>query len=209
MMEDRGLMGRICVCSLRAGTDEIVVVVASLFHELFLDTERLQGTDNRWKVVNHSETHHALDNVRIFFVSKALKRSRECALKRATHSSLVRPFHVLLPLLCKNTYRTFACQPIFHQQIPTTAHMDEGYSITRTEAPKERGGRLRLNCARTTPELPRSKSYVSDEVTIDKENSNNKDTRRTMCVDNRSPNHSQLGAAHLFTRTIDKRTAFP
>lgn len=26
--------------------------------------------------------------------------------------------------------------------------------MTRTEAPKDLGGRLRLNCARTTPELP-------------------------------------------------------
>ena len=43
----------------------------------------------------------------------------------------------------------------------------------------------------------------------DKENSNDKDSRRTMCIDNRSPNHSQFGAAHLFTRTVDKCTALP
>ena len=40
-----------------------------------------------------------------------------------------------------------------------------------------------------------------------KASSNNRDTRHTMCIDNRPPDHSQLGAAHLFTRTIDKRTA--
>lgn len=28
--------------------------------------------------------------------------------------------------------------------------------MTRTEAPKDRGGRLCLNCARTDPEFPRS-----------------------------------------------------
>lgn len=32
--------------------------------------------------------------------------------------------------------------------------MDDGYNITLTEAPNDLGGRLRLNCARTTPELP-------------------------------------------------------
>ncbi len=32
--------------------------------------------------------------------------------------------------------------------------MDDGYNITLTDAPNDLGGRLRLNCALTTPELP-------------------------------------------------------
>lgn len=35
-----------------------------------------------------------------------------------------------------------------------SSHIEDGYNITRTDAPKDLGGRLRLNCARTTPELP-------------------------------------------------------
>lgn len=34
------------------------------------------------------------------------------------------------------------------------SYIEDGYSITLTDAPKDFGGRLRLNCARTTPELP-------------------------------------------------------
>jgi hypothetical protein len=43
-------------------------------------------------------------------------------------------------------------------QTPTRpSYIEDGYSITRTDAPKDLGGRLRLNCARTTPELPASR----------------------------------------------------
>ena len=35
-----------------------------------------------------------------------------------------------------------------------SSYIEDGYNITRTDAPKDLGGRLRLNCARTTPELP-------------------------------------------------------
>lgn len=34
-------------------------------------------------------------------------------------------------------------------------YIDEGYSMTRTEAPKDLEGRGEVNLARTTPELPR------------------------------------------------------
>lgn len=37
--------------------------------------------------------------------------------------------------------------------------MLEGYSMTRTVAPKDLGGRLLRNCARTTPELPSKIEY--------------------------------------------------
>jgi hypothetical protein len=36
-----------------------------------------------------------------------------------------------------------------------SSYIEDGYSITLTDAPKDLGGRLFLNCARTTPELPR------------------------------------------------------
>lgn len=38
----------------------------------------------------------------------------------------------------------------------TSAYMEDGYNITLTDAPNDLGGRLRLNCARTTPEFPGS-----------------------------------------------------
>jgi hypothetical protein len=38
--------------------------------------------------------------------------------------------------------------------IPEPCYIDEGYSITRTEAPKDFVGRGEVNLARTTPELP-------------------------------------------------------
>jgi hypothetical protein len=34
------------------------------------------------------------------------------------------------------------------------AYIDDGYNMTLTDAPKLLGGRLDLNFARTTPELP-------------------------------------------------------
>jgi hypothetical protein len=33
-------------------------------------------------------------------------------------------------------------------------YIEDGYNMTLTDAPNDFGGRLRLNCARTTPELP-------------------------------------------------------
>lgn len=40
-------------------------------------------------------------------------------------------------------------------QLPNqSSYIEDGYSITRTDAPKDLGGRFRLNCARTTPERP-------------------------------------------------------
>jgi hypothetical protein len=47
---------------------------------------------------------------------------------------------------------------ILAKQLPEPSihspYIEDGYNITRTDAPKDLGGRLRLNCARTTPELP-------------------------------------------------------
>jgi hypothetical protein len=44
--------------------------------------------------------------------------------------------------------------------IPEPCYIDEGYSITRTEAPKDFVGRGEVNLARTTPELPVEKIAV-------------------------------------------------
>ena len=47
--------------------------------------------------------------------------------------------------------------PRRQSMLPTpaqTSYIEDGYNITRTDAPKDLGGRLCLNCARTTPELP-------------------------------------------------------
>ena len=79
--------------------------------------------------------------------------------------------------------------------------MDEGYNMTRIEAPKERGGRLCLNWARTAPEFPRSKlRQIMTFGTIT-------EVKRTMDIDDGSPNHSYLATPNLFARTVDKCTA--
>jgi len=41
-----------------------------------------------------------------------------------------------------------------HPNSNPSSYIEDGYNITLTDAPKDLGGRLRLNCARTTPELP-------------------------------------------------------
>lgn len=53
--------------------------------------------------------------------------------------------------------------PAYHNQLPfhvnnskPIPYIEDGYNMTLTDAPNDLGGRLRLNCARTTPELPRS-----------------------------------------------------
>lgn len=58
----------------------------------------------------------------------------------------------------------FAAQPIDrisanHQSSTATnsrppSYIEDGYNIILTDAPNDLGGRLRRNCARTTPELP-------------------------------------------------------
>ena len=65
------------------------------------------------------------------------------------------------------------CKPCFcslldPRPVPPHIYMEEGYSITRTEAPKERGGRLCLNCARTTPELPGRRDILSGTKRLQK-----------------------------------------
>jgi hypothetical protein len=40
-----------------------------------------------------------------------------------------------------------------------SAYIEEGYNITLTDAPNDLGGRLCLNCALTTPELPVERQY--------------------------------------------------
>lgn len=51
-------------------------------------------------------------------------------------------------------------KPVIRLPSPTGKHnyIEEGYNITRTEAPKDLGGRFRRNCALTTPELPSTRS---------------------------------------------------
>lgn len=136
------------------------------------------------------------------FVSKARKRCRDWALEQAVHSSLARPSNPPLHRLR---------QHILHKPMPKRlpssnpddVHIDEGYSMTRTEAPKERGGRLCLNCARTHPEFPRTNRCQM--VTFG--GRWHKDNERTMDIDDGTPDHSQLGTPNLFARTIDKCTA--
>jgi hypothetical protein len=36
-----------------------------------------------------------------------------------------------------------------------SSYIEDGYNIILTDAPKDLGGRLLRNCARTTPELPK------------------------------------------------------
>lgn len=77
-----------------------------------------------------------------------------------THSSILKnsicSVNVLanIPLLkaFPSISRKLACRDIFRSRLLN----DEWYSMTRTGAPKDRGGRLYLNCARTDPEFPRS-----------------------------------------------------
>jgi hypothetical protein len=84
--------------------------------------------------------------------------------------------------------------------------MDEGYNITRTEAPKDFGGRLCLNCARTTPELPASSSFLSVRFSRTSRRGSQDisdvqhriaSPRRTMCPRNLSPDHSDLRSLDL------------
>ena len=48
-----------------------------------------------------------------------------------------------------------------------TVYIDEGYSMIRTEAPKDFGGRLWRNCARTTPELPGDKELAINTLDLE------------------------------------------
>ena len=47
---------------------------------------------------------------------------------------------------------------------PLQRYIDDGYSITLTEAPNDLGGRLRRNCALTTPELPNNLVQKADDT---------------------------------------------
>lgn len=65
--------------------------------------------------------------------------------------------------------RSFCCpNPVTESRMsyqPSTAtptpdepsYIEDGYNMILTDAPKDLGGRLRRNCARTTPELPEQK----------------------------------------------------
>ena len=50
------------------------------------------------------------------------------------------------------------------------SYIEDGYSITRTDAPKDFGGRLRLNCARTTPEFPWCLLAIDSSIFGDRHN---------------------------------------
>ena len=49
-----------------------------------------------------------------------------------------------------------ASQATFPPCLTSLYYIDEGYSITLTDAPNDFGGKLCRNCALTTPELPKN-----------------------------------------------------
>jgi hypothetical protein len=65
-----------------------------------------------------------------------------------------------------------------------SSYIEDGYNITLTDAPKDLGGRLRLNCARTTPELP--------EGSVSLDSCNNSTKNHTMWPGDLAPNDSDL-----------------
>jgi len=77
--------------------------------------------------------------------------------------------------------------------------MDEGYSMIRTEAPKDLEGRGWANLARTTPELPRETVSVFCGL---------KNTMmqivHTVRAGNLAPDHADLGAADLLLALVHK-----
>lgn len=75
-------------------------------------------------------------------------------------------------------------------------HIEDGYNMTLTVAPKDFGGRLWRNWALTTPELPiDQKSVLIFIFNI---------VLHTMWPRNLAPDHSNLGSTNLFLSTIDK-----
>lgn len=80
---------------------------------------------------------------------------------------------------CPNLRDRICDMPSNHPCIPReptpnfrnhASYIEDGYSITLTDAPKDLGGRLRLNCARTTPELPGGDKLAFDVESLAKLN---------------------------------------
>lgn len=67
---------------------------------------------------------------------------------------------------CLTLMQTMMNRTYSQLQPSTSIYIEEGYSIMRTEAPKERAGRGVENLARTTPELPNSQPKLVFITTI-------------------------------------------
>jgi hypothetical protein len=81
-------------------------------------------------------------------------------------------------------------------------YIDEGYSMTRTEAPKDFEGRGWANLARTTPELPRER-----EVSTQVSRSNAGLMLITVGAGDLAPDDSGLGATNLLLGLVDEGNA--
>jgi hypothetical protein len=105
-----------------------------------------------------------------------------CFIRFATSKAL----YSLLPQFQRSNYGTSST--IVHPMRPTPAkpssYIEDGYNITLTDAPKDLGGRLRLNCARTTPELPDKGISINPSDCFD--------VQRTMWSSNLAPNNPDL-----------------
>lgn len=80
-------------------------------------------------------------------------------------------------------------------------YIDDGYNIIRTDAPKDLGGRLRLNCALTIPELPKIMLVIDSLVKTYPESF-------TMWSSDLAPNNSYLSSSDLSMRTIYESNFF-
>jgi hypothetical protein len=79
------------------------------------------------------------------------------------------------------------------------SYIDEGYSMTRTEAPKDFVGRGEVNLARTTPELP-NRSLLDDCCRHVSQIGN---FVLTVWPGNLAPDNANLGAADLLLSAVD------
>jgi len=78
-----------------------------------------------------------------------------------------------------------------------SSYIEDGYSITLTDAPKDLGGRLFLNCARTTPELPGKKVRTTNfQIVIF--------LTHTMWPGDLSPDDPNLWSSNLSLRTVNE-----
>ena len=78
----------------------------------------------------------------------------------------------------------------------------DGYNMTLTDAPNDFGGRLCLNCALTTPELPIAKIVRFGCSIVP-------GTKHTMWPCDLSPNYSYLRPSYFFVSAIDERHFLP
>lgn len=86
--------------------------------------------------------------------------------------------------------------------IPKAPYIAEGYSMTRTEAPKDLVGRGLTNLARTTPELP---VEIQSAITSFFPRSEPSSAReyRTVRPGDAAPDHAVLGSADLLLSLVD------